>query len=77
MVLGGSLWFFLVLGNFLVVLGGSWGFLVVLGDSWFLLVVFHVDYVINDERFEQLVRSNSFCFQKHLTYFAKKGQQFA
>ena len=42
MVLGGSLWFLVVLGNFLLVLGGasgSWWFLVVHGGSWCFLVV--------------------------------------
>ena len=42
MVLGGFLWLLMVLGNFLVVLGGawvSWWFLVVYGGFWWFLVV--------------------------------------
>ena len=39
MFLGGSWRFFVVLGNFLVVLGGAWGSVLLSGSWWFLLVL--------------------------------------
>ena len=43
MVLGDSLWFFVVLGSswgsWWLVLGSSWLFLVIIGGSWWFLVV--------------------------------------
>ena len=38
-ILGGSLWFLVVLNGFWWFFGGSWWFLVVLGGSWWFLMV--------------------------------------